>query len=211
MSYRRIQKKPRHASLNPIIINNKIKQLHNNSSDNVNDNDSIKINLAVTLKRWNALECNSLELRLEPRLNQKHSGRGSQRSNFHLSRDGRKSNDAAWIIDSGKTFLWASAPMLFFLAMSSAEEVLRCSMRRFGMLNAGTCTLSVLYWWRRGRYLSGLESERSSSVNLFLWFLAESGTVSRTFEDLGEDAVRRTRRLISVVLTFNYPGRLVPR
>lgn len=28
-------------------------------------------------------------------------------------------------------------PMLFFLAISSADEVLRCSMRKFGMLNVG--------------------------------------------------------------------------
>lgn len=64
-----------------------------------------------------------------------------------------------------------SAPILLFLAISSADEVLRCSIRKFGILNGGTCTLSVLYWCRRGRYLSGLGSERLSSVNLFLWFL----------------------------------------
>lgn len=36
-------------------------------------------------------------------------------------------------------------PMEFFLAISSADDVFLCSMRKFGILNGGTCMLSVLY------------------------------------------------------------------
>lgn len=35
-------------------------------------------------------------------------------------------------------------PAEFFLAMSSALDVLRCSILRFGILNGGTCMLSEL-------------------------------------------------------------------
>lgn len=55
--------------------------------------------------------------------------------------------------------------VLFFRAMSSAEEVLRCSMRKFGMLKGATYILSVLCWCRKLRYRSGLDNDRLSKVN----------------------------------------------
>lgn len=61
--------------------------------------------------------------------------------------------------------------VLFFRAMSSAEEVLRCSILKFGMLKGATYILSVLCWCRKLRYRSGLDNDRLSRVNWFLWFL----------------------------------------
>lgn len=63
------------------------------------------------------------------------------------------------------------SPAEFLRAMSSALEVLRCSMRRLGMLKGGTCMLSELYWCLSGRWRSGLGRDRLSSFSLFLWFL----------------------------------------
>lgn len=57
-------------------------------------------------------------------------------------------------------------PVEFFLAMSSALDVLRWSMRRFGMLNGGTCMLSDENWCLRGRCRSGDGRDRLSNFNL---------------------------------------------
>jgi hypothetical protein len=55
--------------------------------------------------------------------------------------------------------------------MSSALEVLRCSIRRLGMLNGCTCMLSELNWCLRGRCRSGLGRDKLSSFSLLRWFL----------------------------------------
>lgn len=67
-------------------------------------------------------------------------------------------------------------PVEFLRAMSSALEVLRCSIRRLGMLNGCTCMLSELNWCLRGRCRSGLGSDRLSSFSLLRWFLRDTQT-----------------------------------
>lgn len=55
--------------------------------------------------------------------------------------------------------------------MSSALDVLRCSIFKFGMLKFCACMLSELYRCLKGRCLSGLCIDIVSNFNLFLWFL----------------------------------------
>lgn len=59
-------------------------------------------------------------------------------------------------------------PVEFLRAISSALDVFRWSIRRFGILNGGTCILSDEYWWRKGRCRSGDGSDKLSNFNLFL-------------------------------------------
>jgi hypothetical protein len=68
-------------------------------------------------------------------------------------------------------------PVEFLRAISSALEVLRCSMRRLGMLKGCTCMLSELNWCLRGRWRSGLGRDKLSSFSLFLWFLQKHSSV----------------------------------
>lgn len=72
-----------------------------------------------------------------------------------------------------------NSPAEFFLTISSALDVLRCSIFKFGMLKFCPCMLSELYRCLKGLCLSGLCIDIVSNFNLFLWFLKTIITVIR--------------------------------
>lgn len=57
-------------------------------------------------------------------------------------------------------------PVEFFLAISSALDVFRWSIRRFGMLKGGTFILSDENWCLNGRWRSGDGNDKLSNFNL---------------------------------------------
>lgn len=88
-------------------------------------------------------------------------------------------------------------PVEFFLAMSSALDVLRWSIRRFGMLKGGTCILSDENWCRRGRCLSGDGRDKLSNFSLLRCCRSMQSNISwRTWV-----AIRKTISLVKPVST----------
>lgn len=100
-------------------------------------------------------------IEIEPTENQENSFRWLDKKHFkNLETLLKKWNKYYFFL-----FFCVILPIEFFLAISSAEDVFLCSIRRLGILKGGTCMLSVLHWCLKGRRIS------ASNCNLFLWFL----------------------------------------